>query len=1139
MIGCIGAPVINFVRRILKKIFQGRSLFILMDSRLEISKRTPSAPALESLALPEIQFVKKFRLGQHVSLLRATETVEVLQVVRELAYGRTSFDVWELANGERIMVVDRKLAAIPQGITGVLERTDRGDRWQSHRLLEAFTSRLNADASKVAEDIQNAWKDKFHFKMEEADPTGAVLPGNEGLRPPQMGALHAIGAHWSIFSNEVATVVMPTGTGKTETMLCTVVNYRRGPTLVLVPSRALRNQTLDKFKKLGLLRKFGLVDEDVPNPIVGVVTKEPKCEEDLEIFRGCNVVIAVMASLGAPGVAPFRPGIAAALSSLFVDEAHHIPSDTWSEFRSHFTAHQIVQFTATPFRLDTKLVDGRVIFNYPLAAAQRDNYFKKITFLPVFELDREAADEAIAREALRVLRDDIESGLRHLLMARCRFIERGDDIKAIYDRLAPEFNALVVTSEMDEPAIDAALNRVRAGESRIIVCVNMLGEGFDLPELKIAALHDLHKSLPILLQFTGRFTRTSAVGIGDATVVANIADPKVSLKLEKLYSESADWNVLLSERSSEAAKEHAELVEFLRNSDTLIDDSEIGAIKISKTLLRPKYSTIVFKCANFTPKSFQKGLPGNVVVHNAWFNPSANLLFFVSRKEDSVRWTKGKVIADREWHLFVLYHDAEAGLLHLNSSDKESMHDELAEAVGAESRIKGEDIFRSLGGINRLIFANIGVRKHGRRNMSFAMYTGADVKQALTATETGDATKSNLDGRGWEYGGVVHPGCSAKGRVWSKAQGSIPHLVRWCKPVGRKLIDETIDASRIIDNVLIPVEVKDNFPEELVLSVEWPPELLKTSDERVLIAKDDREIATAFCEWEFDEEKSTSTELMFRLISSVGDLEERLSLTLETGRGYRFEGAPGVRIKSGRLNMPLCDYLYDYPLLVRYVSLKELEGDLLYEQSNPAAIKLDERSLIPWQWPKSEVDITVESIWKKGVERPKSVQAYVAANYRDEGFDIVFNDDDAGEAADLVCLKEESDRVRLVLAHCKFSGAATEGSRVKDVVEVTSQAVRSAVWRGNFDRLYRHLMARQKVKGSGVQGRSRFIVGDLASLSSIAKITRNKPISFEIIIVQPGVSRSGVSAHQKLVLGAGLAFLKQTVGVDAQVICSE
>jgi superfamily II DNA or RNA helicase len=1109
-----------------------------MDAITETEDEAPSSFP-RSVVFPEIEFVKKFRLGLQVCLLRESQSIDVVRSASELAYGRTYFPVWQLGTGDRIMVVDRKLREIPKGITAVLEQTDKGYRWQWHSLLEEFATSMAADAGSVAGAIEIAWKDKFCFRMEEADSTGEVTPGNEGLRPPQIGALHAIGAHWSIHPHDIATVVMPTGTGKTETMLCTVFNYRRGPTLVIVPSRALRNQTLGKFKKLGLLRDLGLIDRATPNPIVGVITKEPNCEEDFDMLRGCNVVIAVMASLGAPGVAPFRPGIAAIFSSLFVDEAHHVPSDTWSEFRSHFTAHGIVQFTATPFRLDRKLVDGRVIFNYSLAAAQRDRYFKKITFLPVFELDPADADEAIAREAVRVLRADLKSGLRHLLMARCRLIDRGAKIKAIYDRLAPEFDALVVHSEMDDSVIEAAISRMRAGESKIVICVNMLGEGFDLPELKIAALHDLHKSLPILLQFTGRFTRTSATGIGDATVIANIADPRVSQRLEKLYTENADWNVLLSERSSEAAKEHAELVEFLSNSDTLIDDSGIDDIKISKNLLRPKFSTIVFKCAKFSPKSFQKGIPNSVIIHKAWLNPSANLLFFVSRRQDAVRWTKGRVVEDREWHLFVLYHDAEAGLLHLNSSDKESTHDELAKAVGAEGRIQGETVFRSLGNINRLIFSNIGVRKHGRRNMSFAMYTGADVKEALTATETGGATKSNLDGRGWENGAVVHPGCSAKGRVWSKAQGSIPHLVRWCQPVGRKLIDETIDASRILDNVLIPVEVKETFPREQVLSVEWPPELLKVSDERVFVVKGAQEIPTAFCEWSFDEENSTETRLAFRLVSSSGDLDEQVVLGLDAGRGYRFEGAAGVTFKSGRLDMPLTDYLYDYPLLVRYVSLKELEGDLLYEQNNPSAITLDERSLSPWQWPKSDVDITVESIWKKGVERPKSVQAYVAAHYRDEGFDVVFNDDDAGEAADLVCLKEEEESVRVVLTHCKFSGATTEGSRVKDVVEVMSQAVRSAVWRGNFERLHRHLLARLKLKGSGSGTRSRFLVGNLTILANIAKSTRIKPIDFEIAIVQPGVSRARISDDQRLVLAAGLVFLKQTIGVDAQVICSE
>jgi hypothetical protein len=36
-----------------------------------------------------------------------------------------------------------------------------------------------------------------------------------------------------------------------------------------------------------------------------------------------------------------------------------------------------------------------------------------------------------------------------------------------------------------------------------VVCVDMLGEGFDLPELKIAAFHDIRKSLAVTCNLKG------------------------------------------------------------------------------------------------------------------------------------------------------------------------------------------------------------------------------------------------------------------------------------------------------------------------------------------------------------------------------------------------------------------------------------------------------------------------------------------------------------------------------------------------------------------------------------------------------------------------------------------------------------
>ena len=74
----------------------------------------------------------------------------------------------------------------------------------------------------------------------------------------------------------------------------------------------------------------------------------------------------------------------------------------------------------------------------------------------------------------------------------------------------------------------------------------MLGEGYDLPNLKIAALHDHHKSLAVTLQFIGRFTRVNkAKKIGQASVVMNVADPNVEGELQHLYSTDADWDNVL------------------------------------------------------------------------------------------------------------------------------------------------------------------------------------------------------------------------------------------------------------------------------------------------------------------------------------------------------------------------------------------------------------------------------------------------------------------------------------------------------------------------------------------------------------------------------------------------------------------
>jgi len=1075
-------------------------------------------------------------IGRVYCHLQAAAKVTATPVGKIRISSRVKEPLFTLSSGESVIITSRKVIGLPSSVDGVILRDGaHGLKWQSH--IEVASIEKNAAEQgwpSVIRQRARGWDHKFRFRAEKANPDGTVDPGNEGLRPPQVGALHAVGAHWSLY-NHPATVVMPTGTGKTETMLSVLAAYvRQGPLLVAVPTDVLRSQTASKFVSFGLLRQLGVLLPDAPNPIIGVVTKRPRSIEDLEIFERCNVIIGTMSSLAEGVAAPFASEVASRIDTLVVDEAHHIGARNWGQFRDAFKQRKILQFTATPFRRDSKLVDGEVIYNYPLKMAQEDKYFKRISFLPVHELAAENADQAIAESAAAKLRADLAAGLNHLMIARCSSIKRATVVHEIYTRIAPDLNPMLVHSELTDT--DARVSDLRTGRNRIAVCVNMLGEGFDLPELKIAAVHDLHKSLAILLQFTGRFTRSAGENIGDATVVANIADTNVSAALERLYSEDADWNEVLSELSSDAAKDHAELIDFL-NSTQRLDEISDESAAISHKLLRPTLSTLTYRADDFRPKRFHEGLPKTLTPHRVWLHTDSETLFFVTKTQPHLRWTRAKDVRDLEWALFILHYDRSRKLLFLSATDHSSNFANLAKAVGGNSIINGDTIFRTLGRINRLIFQNVGLKKPGRRNLGYAMYTGSDVAEALSIAERGASVKNNMSGTGWESGRHIGIGCSAKGRVWSREQGSIPRFVKWCDLVGDKLQDETIRTEDIIKNVLIPTAI-NQLPDAEVLSFEWPNEMLRFQEEKVVFSDSVREESLFKFDLELLRLDRGRNTIEFQLVHATDGIWGTFSLVIGGVQSYsisQMSGSP-IQVNIGKLGLPLADYFQDYPPMVRFIDLRELDGNHLIGPQNPQDLTIDDDRFDAWLWP--GVDFRKESIWKGGMQREDSIQWHVAQHYVGAGFELVFDDDASGEAADLVCLKEVEDHIRIAFVHCKFSGGQAAGERVKDVVEVCSQAVRCAKWNGRFSQLCHHLKHRSATLSDPERGRNRFIVGSQSDLNHLLKLSRFKEVRPEVVVAQPGLSISGRTTEQTAVMAAAATYLKETIGVDLDFICS-
>lgn len=1091
----------------------------------------------DKIDVPELVARSKCGVGEILQHLRGLSTEIVTEIEPIPVSARRIENIYTLATGERFVISDRKKCDCPLGVDGVLFRSVDGElNWMHHKSLEAFQRDVLDDKKwdEYRSGVERDWTSGVRFRSESLDENGDVT--SPGLRPAQLGALHNVVGHWELESFP-CTVVMPTGTGKTEVMLATAVHLaRQGTMLVVVPTVPLRDQTARKFLTLGLLRQLGVINEDARNPIIGVISHRPKSNDDLQIFKQCHVVVSTMASLSQGTAVPLQHELAKMVGTLAIDEAHHVAASTWNEFRDKFIGKRILQLSATPYRRDGKVVDGRIVLEYGLGRAQADGYFRAIEFKPVFEFDERKGDSEIAKLAVSQLKEDLTDGYEHLVMARCASIERATEIVDIYQRIAPEYSPVVVHSKMGVQAKEN-LQALRDFRSRIVVCVDMLGEGFDLPNLKIAAVHDTHKSLAVLLQFSGRFTRSSGDAIGTATMVANIANQEVSVALERLCQEDADWNLLLNEYSSQAAKNHRELIEFLEQSKRL-DDASNADVVISQNLLRPKCSASVFRCSTFSPERFYDAISKTTSVKACWLHRETSTLYFATRRESKVDWSRSKEVRDVCWDLFVVHYDAKRNLLFIGSSDRSSLHETLADAVSddASTLIRGDDVFRSLGHISRLRFNQIGVKKAGRRNLSYAMYTGSDVQTALTASQKAGSYKSNLAGSGFADGEPVTVGCSYKGRIWSKDKGTIREFIDWCNMVGAKLVDNSIDPSSIIENVLVPEEVFAIPPDAQVLSVDWPDEIARQSFDRVFVTSGDQKTDLSFVDIEHVETDTKGNEISFHVRTSDWSSVYTMFVGGKNGYDIALKSGPTLSVKAGRLGpMLLADYLRSYPPLFLLSDLSELNGNLWVRPKEKTAFQIPNDRFESWDW--TGVNIKRESMWRDGTLRTHSIQHRVASEFLGAGIDVLFDDDAAGEAADLVGLRELSDTIELSLIHCKFAGGESAGERVKDIVEVCSQAIRSAKWKWKFKELCKHIVRRENTLAKN--GRStRFLSGDASEVNRFLRLHRSKEITTRIIVVQPGL-KEDCTTDQRYLLAATDSYLLETIGVKLEVVCSK
>lgn len=539
------------------------------------------------------------------------------------------------------------------------------------------------------EEVIKSWESNISIKEANTEL------GQKGLRLPQIGALYALLSHWTT-SEDPSTIVMPTGTGKTETMLCAIVAQRCEKVLIVVPSNLLRKQIAEKCISLGILRDIGILNKKIINPVVTLLKKTPKSIDDLNlIIEKSNIVVTTVNLIN---IFPesFLNKMSSCFSHLFIDEAHHVEATTWKTFKSKFSSKTVVQFTATPFRNDGKKIDGKIIYNFPLAKAQENGYFKPINFIPIFEFDDQRSDFAIAEKAIEQLKKDESKGYNHVILVRSDKKSQAERIyNEIYNVLYKEYNPVLVYSGIKKKDKDKAIENIKNGTSKILVCVDMFGEGIDIPQLKIAAIHERYKSLPITIQFIGRFAR-SQEGLGEASIIANIAKDDIDSAIKELYSEDADWNKILRVISSDAIGKEISLQELARG----FSGNAIKEVKIEQ--LMPKVSLVAFKTdtSNWNINGWKNIFDETKCLFKV--NEEEKVAVIIEKVESKLGWSKLKEINNISWELHLVYWNRNTQMLFINSTNK-AIHRKLAENIVSKPEIiSGENAFRCLHGINLL-----------------------------------------------------------------------------------------------------------------------------------------------------------------------------------------------------------------------------------------------------------------------------------------------------------------------------------------------------------------------------------------------------------------------------------------------------
>ncbi len=371
----------------------------------------------------------------------------------------------------------------------------------------------------------------------------AHVDGNTLLREPQREAYAAIADHFANSSDEREVgIVLPVGCGKSGLITITPFAVQSLRALVIAPGTRIASQLHDKdFNPANaefFYTKCKILDAS-PYPETAEIRGKTSNRGDLE---EADVIITNIQQLQGTENRWLTSLPADFFDLILVDEAHHNVADSWEQLRQQFPNAKIVNVSATPSRADGQMMEGRIIYSFPVARAIQDGYVKRLkavvlnpASLKFVRLGGGGVEEEVSREEVQRLGEsdaDFRRSIvtsketlativdcsiqqlqqlrettgenRHKIIASALNYWHCIQVKEAYE--ARGLRAAYVHSR-EEEATDDVLRRLENNELDVIVQVRKLGEGFDHKYLSVAAICSIFSNLSPFIQFVGRIMR--------------------------------------------------------------------------------------------------------------------------------------------------------------------------------------------------------------------------------------------------------------------------------------------------------------------------------------------------------------------------------------------------------------------------------------------------------------------------------------------------------------------------------------------------------------------------------------------------------------------------------------------------------